>query len=287
MKTKIFFILLNLLIVVSCTTSIDNTHLTPVQRQIQGAEWSATAISDGVIWKYFHFDTIFSSKQYITVFDINLNKGIRVDIPYAPEGFMKTSSAAISANATVAINGSYFDTTVGGSTVFFRKNGEIIHDTRPTERNYRENAGFSINKSGKVSILKRPSDDAGGWASIDARHLLTSGPLLIYNGDLIQPVDDPFNTNRHPRTAVGITKDNRLICMVVDGRSSQSHGMSIAEVTEVMHALGCVTAMNLDGGGSSTAWVKGQGVANHPSDNKLFDHEGERVVANAITITKE
>lgn len=287
MKTKIFFILLILLTIVYCCTTTDNTRLSSVERQIQNAEWNVTKISDDITWKYFHFDTIFSSKQYITVFDINLNGDILIDIPYLSEGFIKTSDAAVNSNATVAINGSYFDTKVGGSTVFFRKDGEIINYTRPEFWSYRENAGFSIGKSGEISILKRPSDDIGGWESIPTQHLLTSGPLLIYDGEPIQPLNEPFNTNRHPRTAVGITEDNRLICMVVDGRSSDSYGMSIAEVTEVMHALGCVTAMNLDGGGSTTAWIKGLGVVNHPSDNKLFDHEGERGVTNAIVIIKE
>jgi exopolysaccharide biosynthesis protein len=46
--------------------------------------------------------------------------------------------------------------------------------------------------------------------------------------------------------------------------------------------------MNLDGGGSATMWIKGKpdkGVVSHPSDNKLFDHKGERAVANAIVVT--
>lgn len=66
--------------------------------------------------------------------------------------------------------------------------------------------------------------------------------------------------------------------------STNAHGMAIAELSEVMLALGCIQAMNLDGGGSSTAWVKNHGVVNYPSDNKQFDHNGERRVANAIVI---
>lgn len=284
MKTGILFNILTLLIILCCCTSTNNRNLTSVERQLQNAKWDVIEISDDITWKYFHFDTIFSSKQYITIFEVNLDGDILVNIPHQSEGFMKTSNAAVNSNATVAINGSYFDTQVGGSTVFFREDGKIITYTRPEFWTYRENAGFSIDKSGEVSILKRPSDSVGGWESIETQHLLTSGPLLIYDNTPVKPIEDSFNTNRHPRTAVGITKDNRLICMVVDGRSSDSHGMTIGEVTEVMHALGCITAMNLDGGGSTTAWVKGVGVVNHPSDNKLFNHEGERGVANAIVI---
>jgi exopolysaccharide biosynthesis protein len=49
-----------------------------------------------------------------------------------------------------------------------------------------------------------------------------------------------------------------------------------------MLALGCEYALNLDGGGSSTAWVAGKGIVNYPSDNKKWDHQGERSVATAL-----
>ena len=89
---------------------------------------------------------------------------------------------------------------------------------------------------------------------------------------------------------MGITDENHLIAVVVDGRSSQAQGMTTYELATVMQALGCTEAMNLDGGGSSTAWVQGQpynGVVNYPSDNKKFDHYGEREVANAIVFIVE
>lgn len=265
----------------------NDASLTPVERQIKNTEWNVTEVSEDIRWKYFHFDTLFSAKQYITLLDVNLNGDILVDIPYVSEGFIKTSDAGASSDATATINGSFFDTSKGGSVVFLRKDGKIINYTRDGFNPYRENAGFVIDKSGKVSIIERPSDDANGWESVDAQHLLVSGPLLIDEGEPVHQSDDPFNANRHPRTAAGITKDNHLICLVVDGRSPNSYGMSIAELTEIMLALGCIQAMNLDGGGSSTAWVKEYGVVNHPSDNKQFDHEGERGVANAIVIQQE
>lgn len=44
--------------------------------------------------------------------------------------------------------------------------------------------------------------------------------------------------------------------------------------------------MNQDGGGSTTLWVKEEGVINFPSDNKNFDHQGVRKVANGIAILR-
>lgn len=51
-----------------------------------------------------------------------------------------------------------------------------------------------------------------------------------------------------------------------------------------MRWLGCTEAINLDGGGSSTMYIKEFGVVNYPSDNGLHDHEGERPVSNAILL---
>ena len=84
---------------------------------------------------------------------------------------------------------------------------------------------------------------------------------------------------KNPRTAVGITATGGIILLVVDGRSSASVGLTLYELGKEMKALGAVNAVNLDGGGSATMWLKGLGVVNHPTD-----YTGERPVSNAIVI---
>ena len=51
-----------------------------------------------------------------------------------------------------------------------------------------------------------------------------------------------------------------------------------------MRWLGCTEAINLDGGGSSTMYIKDSGVVNYPSDNNRHDHDGQRPVSNAIIL---
>lgn len=249
--------------------------------KINNAAWDSTWVSDAVLWKYYHFTDLFNAYESVTVFDVDLNnKKLTIKIPYVTTGsFLKTSDGAVSVGAVAAINGSYFDTKNGGSTVFFESQGKVISYTSSHIPSYRNNAGFSIDKDGNVSIIKIPTS---GWTSTSTYDLLTSGPILVYNGKVMDQADNTFNTGRNPRTAIGLTKDNQLIAVVVDGRAIQSAGMTNTELAEVMQALGCQTAMNLDGGGSSTAWVKGSGVVNYPSDNKKFDHGGERAVATVI-----
>ncbi len=63
--------------------------------------------------------------------------------------------------------------------------------------------------------------------------------------------------------------------------------MTLYELAEMMRLLKCRDAVNLDGGGSTTMWIDGKpfnGVVNMPSDNKKWDHEGERAVANILIV---
>jgi hypothetical protein len=108
------------------------------------------------------------------------------------------------------------------------------------------------------------------------------GPMLVREG---QPAIDwqtagfgeGFANNRHPRTAVGRTQDGDLWFVVVDGRQSMSVGATLLEMAQIMIRLGCVEAVNLDGGGSSTIAVHGV-TLNRPSDGQ------ERAIANAVLL---
>ncbi|MGG4607223.1 phosphodiester glycosidase family protein [Providencia sp. Me31A] len=86
---------------------------------------------------------------------------------------------------------------------------------------------------------------------------------------------------RHPRTAIGITKENILFIAVVYGRNpTHSEGATITEMGRLMKALGAVTAMNLDGGGSSVMIVDGKPTG-------TFSDEKERLVSDAILLIKK
>jgi exopolysaccharide biosynthesis protein len=272
-----FIFLLVLFVVQACSPA-----LTPEDKQISRAAWVSEKVSPGVQWKYHHFEDLFNARQSVTVLRVDL-KSVSARVEHLDSGFFLTSTRAYEADAVAAVNGSFFNTKRGGSVVFFQKEGVVITPSNDAPRAYRDNAGFAIDPSGRIAIIKKPMD---GWKqSNQYATILSSGPLLLLDGKIVPQVQEKFNTNRHPRTAIGLTKDRHLIAVVVDGRSAEAYGMTTEELAKVMKGLGCTVAMNLDGGGSSTAWVKGQpfnGVVNFPSDNKKFDHEGERAVANCI-----
>ena len=104
---------------------------------------------------------------------------------------------------------------------------------------------------------------------IGTRNGLGGGPLLVRNGRPVRQAGQGFSTAgyavRHPRTAVGQLANGRLLFVVADGRSSSSYGLTTWALAKTMIDLGAVTAMALDGGGSSTIAFDGR-VLNRPSD---------------------
>ncbi len=111
---------------------------------------------------------------------------------------------------------------------------------------------------------------AAGTAYTDILTGIGGGPTLLKNGQVRISYDEEVfwgsgvgNTNRDPRTAVGYTAENHVILIVVDGRQPASEGASLPELALLMQELGCVEAMNLDGGGSSQMSV-GANLINRP-----------------------
>jgi len=106
-----------------------------------------------------------------------------------------------------------------------------------------------------------------------------------------KPADGLDDTDTHPRTAIGYSKNGRILYLVVvDGRQPlYSEGMTLAELANLMISLGAQFAMNLDGGGSSTMVVEGPDgqphVLNSPIDNYIPGRE--RPVANHLGIFVE
>lgn len=105
-----------------------------------------------------------------------------------------------------------------------------------------------------------------------------SGKYLT-NYELLQ--SDIFSTSiRPPRTVIGSTADNKIILFVCDGRQTHSDGATILELAQILKGIGCVNALNLDGGGSS-AIVAGGTLLNKPSDG------AERAVPSVVAFVKK
>jgi len=75
--------------------------------------------------------------------------------------------------------------------------------------------------------------------------------------------------NGDPRTAVGYTATNHVIMITADGRQVASQGVGLPELAQIMIDLGCVEAMNLDGGGS-TQMAVGNQLVDTPSESRAI-----------------
>lgn len=109
------------------------------------------------------------------------------------------------------------------------------------------------------------------------------GPWLLRDGSILidapqQGFNEGFSSNRHPRTAVGVTAEGKLLLVTVDGRQPMSAGMTLQELAQLMKQLGATDAINLDGGGSTTLAIRGGLILNSPSEGR------ERPVANAVVV---
>lgn len=110
------------------------------------------------------------------------------------------------------------------------------------------------------------------------------GPVLVQNSEVKITNNEELKfggkaiNDKHPRTAMGYTADHKLIILVVQGRSESSGGATLIEEAKILKDLGCVEALNLDGGGSSCLLVNGKETI-RPSDK-----EGERAVPGVFII---
>jgi exopolysaccharide biosynthesis protein len=255
------------------------------------APWQKRQIAPGIIWRYYHFPDLYGARQHVSVLDIDLReKRLQVKIAYRDTILLPTSTLAKEAGAIAAINGNYFHTEEGGSVCFLKVDGHILDTSRTdlTERLFLDqldDIALIIDASGKTDLVQCPP---GGWKTMkEVPTILSAGPVLISGGKLMAPVAHGFNDKRYGRSGAGMTADHHLILITVDGHTSGSAGMTIPEFARLFLAFNCSRAMNLDGGGSATMWIRGKpekGVVSYPSDNKKFDHQGERAVANAIVI---
>jgi|GEM_PF-942000 len=248
-------------------------------------------IHPGVVLKKNINKKLFGRIQTFSVVEIDLSSTALVKtVSYSPKRLIKPSKLAKKVNGIVAINGNFFNPQGGGSVCYLKQNDKIINQSKPDPEELLflpmlDEGAIAIDNSGTIDIIEKPKKDWNHMKTFPT--VLSSGPLLVFNDNILDQESIPFIEDEHARTAVGISKD-KLYLVVVDGYRKEATGMSINELAKLMHTLGSYEAINLDGGGSSTLWIKdqkGSGIINYPSDNKKFDHKGERKVANALVIT--
>jgi hypothetical protein len=134
------------------------------------------------------------------------------------------------------------------------------------------------------NVVPSATYPAGGY-EYAAQTAIGGCPVLIKGGELATAamLEDEMTASdlyaNNPRTAIGYTDDNKIILFVSEGRNMTANtpGFTLEETANIMKDLGCVEALNLDGGGSSCMLVNGQETIK-PSDGS------QRAVTSAVIL---
>ena len=170
-----------------------------------------------------------------------------------------------------AVNGDFFNMGTGEPAGALVMNGKTVHVADGT-RSY-----FAILEDGSAVI-------GTGALPSGVKEAIGGSTIMLVDGEIDQSIASVYEKTKQPRTAIGIDADGNVIIMAADGRQSPySSGYSLYDLAQKMKEAGCVTAMNLDGGGSTTYLAKYEGtdeltLANSPSDGQ------ERSVSSTLMV---
>lgn len=164
------------------------------------------------------------------------------------------SSMAKRLGAVLAVNASGFYAKTNKPMGTVVRNGELVSiDPAYTGEI------LSLKSDGNLNFTTINSEEE--FNNLDIEQTFTFGPILVRDSQATQLND----TSRHPRTAIGQLDDNRYVIVVAEGRMEGTDGMTLGELQQLFLNLGCKTAYNLDGGGSTTLYFQGK-LINTPSD---------------------
>jgi exopolysaccharide biosynthesis protein len=272
-----------LIILLICFSFTLNSQI----RGFKKIKWEIEKPVSGLVWKHTNalIEDSLRENFNILIVDLRLRK---ISILYNPKENVRTSSQATASGAIAAVNGGFFNVKEGGSVTYIKIAGNILDSD--TAKKWPGNANMTgsvmIDSKGHLSINPVMTNN---WYDTHSEYpyALVTGPLLLHHKKRVLLPKTSLVITKHPRTAIGVINRNKIVLVILDGRTSEAQGMTLMKLTDLMISLGCTDAVNLDGGGSTTMWIEGKpfgGVVNMPCDNKKFDHEGERAVSDIFII---
>lgn len=272
-------------------------------------DWEIDTLRKDVIW--YHYSSATDSEfanQNVNVLSFNPSAKLgSMVLEYRKEKDSLSVFAGRIPGAVAGINATYFiEKKDSGDYMYLRLKGKVIQQVKVAETSiywWKHQGMMTFNDKGtKFDIQFSPADFSG----IKSDNIITGAPVLIadykpvgltfadtsgLNLDLKKMHYEHYLKHqgvRHPRTAVAVTQDGKLLLITVDGRNARAKGMSAKELTKfLVRYFNPKSAMNIDGGGSTMMWIKGKipnGIVNYPTDNKKFDHYGQRMVETALFV---
>jgi exopolysaccharide biosynthesis protein len=225
-----------------------------------------------------------SGESTVTYYVADVQLSTATDMQAAPAGgefgaraTADTSDIAAANDALLAINGDYFGARDDGVII---RNG-VLYRNVPTR------IGLALYKDGTMKVYDETEVSADELLADGVWNAYSFGPALLDDGvmpdnlDYVEVEANPRHPiqGHNPRTGIGIIDANHFVLIVVDGRKAgYSMGMTLTEFAQIFKDLGCTTAYNLDGGGSSTMYFMG-GLVNEP-----LGTSGQRAISDILMI---
>lgn len=300
MKKKI---LLTIILATLITSFVSGES--PVLKNTTG--WEIDSLAPGMIW-YKYNRKFNGTNQKINVLEVDLQRPeYNLEIKFT-NSFDSLSNVASVSGAVAATNGTYeLDAS------FIRSNGVTYSQPsrevqNPTHlRHWKYEGAFFIDPLTKLVDIQYRANEQDGYYGSSYQNIISAAPVLILNynavGTIFTGNISGLNLNsldyedyrrhqgvRHPRTAIAIMDDGKVLLITVDGRRTVAEGFNAKEFTEFLVLyFNPKHALNLDGGGSTTMYLQGQsgynnnGIVNCPVDGKPFK---QRALKSFILIKK-
>ena len=305
--------MLRLLLITLLCLNLGSTHAQQTYQDVlkDSLGWKTEVLNEGLIhFTYEGYYNPMESKQRIDVLLVDLDKNALVFDDDLKRDSLSTRVQKFE-GALAAINGTYYEiakTAEGDSlySSFFKKDGKISTSVTVPQGHRlfwkHEGAFYYDREMDTTGIIY---GDSKTYDALPYANGMSGSPMLIFNH---KPVGETFAKEqdvpldsldyehpdrhqgvRHPRTALALTDEDYLLLITVDGRRPETAGMSAKELTQfIQKYFQPKHALNIDGGGSTTMWIKGAAtpneVVNYPTDNKQYNHFGQRLIRNAIIV---
>lgn len=255
----------------SSPSADENSEQTRDSSAGSGSESAGTAVitetsyEDGRISIQLSTLRVYDTSVYLV--DIQMEEAGYLKTALAQDTFgtnitQKTSEMAAENQAILAVNGDYYGANSQGYVI---KNGVLYRDSI---RRDSENDDLAIYADGSFAVIRETEISAQELLADGVQQLLAFGPVLLEDGAVTVSDGDEVGKAMasNPRTAIGLVEPLHYVLAVSDGRTSESRGLTLVQLAQVMQEAGCTIAYNLDGGGSSTLYFNGR-VVNNPTTN--------------------
>lgn len=250
-------------------------------------------VIDGVNSTEIAYEATNGKAMKIFILEVDLKQpsiSVKVSMPDGKNGYgmqqmtlQAASMDSVGHRVWAGVNADFYNMETGVPRGVVHRNGEVIK----TAYDKGDRGFFGITKE-KKAVVGTGEEYAQLSPNLQMPEAVGAGALLLRNGTVLAQRDRSV----HPRTCVGISADStKLFFLLVDGRDvPYSNGMTLEELAVCLKALGADSGINLDGGGSTTYFVRRFpefrddrfDIRNRPSD-----YAGERPVANGVVVISD